>query len=556
MTALPKPQTNFVETISSLVLSSSGKDSDFPLRIRVPIPQDARELKNHLTSAGIAWNSHHSELELLLAEKCASDAIVAYLLSHKYVPRFDYSHFASHPGMLYVTGILLKDRDVGEFFNQKSAHRLLSDVKRNGHEAVLRFDNYIDADVIAQANFSPNPLGKNLHVHRYKKGHEIRPVEPVLDDSVVYDTIVIENFSDFAGASSLDQLGAILDRFRLFLPVSEVFFPITHDADRIRFKRVGFVGLAPHRDVSSRVLRALYYLNDRTLPEILAFSQSDIYDVTNDVNVPEPVLSPEGPRLKLSIAQRKHNHHLHETEQFVRLENGTLSVSDAVELLAPRFTKSANYQETNVYVNNFPIMFGNDDELWGKFWNQFGVGRVKSAKIIKPQFYLKKPDGALGKIGFVFYEEFRMALRAILLTNNKVVRYQDGPAILIQASFAIQKHTHQPQKQKYHSYNYYAESAPKYNGGSYVPVPEYIPLEMVPQEYIPQVPPEHMHPPEYMMPYMVSMPVMDRPDPHEFRRDDMGGYHPYGFYYPFFPYSQVPMNPMMPPPGPERKKSA
>ena len=98
-----------------------------------------------------------------------------------------------------------------------------------------------------------------------------------------------------------------------------------------------------------------------------------------------------------------------------------------------QFSRSLNYQETNIYVNNLPIVFNNDDCTWESFWSQFGI--IKSAKIIKPQFYHEyEDDHKSGKIGFVFYKTFKMAIRAILMTNNKVVNVGHYNPIVIQSS--------------------------------------------------------------------------------------------------------------------------
>jgi len=84
---------------------------------------------------------------------------------------------------------------------------------------------------------------------------------------------------------------------------------------------------------------------------------------------------------------------------------------------------------------------------------QFG-NCIKSAKIIKPQFYSKKNDVELGKIGFVFYKDFKMALRAILLTNNKLISFGNFKKVFVQTSFAIQKNNHNHQRPSLPS-NYY-----------------------------------------------------------------------------------------------------
>lgn len=183
-------------------------------------------------------------------------------------------------------------------------------------------------------------------------------------------------------------------------------------------------------------------------------------------------------KLQLSIAQHKHNSNLYQynPEQFVFTTGLNFDKTSSIETMSPqlhntvlnKFLKKSNYQETNVYVNNFPILFENDDQLWELFWMQFGSNDspnkgIKSARIIKPQFYSSKngKDNAsinsntlVGKIGFVFYQDFKMALRAILLTNDKsIVKSDDNEdhKISILTSFALQKSSHNNNHNNNHS---------------------------------------------------------------------------------------------------------
>ncbi|SGZ48793.1 CIC11C00000000916 [Sungouiella intermedia] len=610
MTALDNQM--LVETISSLVLSNDSSSippaPQFPLRIKVDLANsEANEspqlLKLYLSEEGIRWSTTDLVLSFSTSERAPSNSIVTHLCDNNWSITFDYGQFVSHPGMLFVKGLerspsLLED--LTDHFKKQCRYKLLADVNvigvppedsngsnanATGHcpnevAAIIKYDNFLDAEyALVHAN-GANSFGPKMQVNRYiskkeralaneqspnlRSNSSVNPHE----DSVVYDTIVVENFNDFiAGTLSIEQFQTILEKFELFLPIECIFFPTANgESDRLRFKKVGYIRIELDKEMNLKLLKALYYLNGLTLKQLLEFSKDDIYDLTLDLNIPERERTLKSAKLKLSIAQRKHNHHLYENSDslYVGLtDDNKVQVFEANEKLVEsgfidQFSKSSNYQETNVYVNNFPIIFENDDTLWAEFWNQFGIGRVKSAKIIKPYFYSKKSDGALGKIGFVFYEEFKMALRAIILTNNKSIKYKNCPSILIQASFAIQKHSSysQPPSKQSHSkfthpappMNYYPlhEPSKQYNGGSpFVPFPE---------QYV-------------FHPYMMSMPhytpgLLPEDNPEEgvgeFRRlleDFTGATHGgatfpphFGFYYPYFPYSGLmPMGAPIPP---------
>ncbi|CAH2354675.1 hypothetical protein CLIB1423_18S01134 [[Candida] railenensis] len=192
-------------------------------------------------------------------------------------------------------------------------------------------------------------------------------------------------------------------------------------------------------------------------------------------------------KLQLSIGQHKHNSNLYQynPEQFVFTTGLNFDKTSSIETMSPqlhntilnKFLKKSNYQETNIYVNNFPILFENDDQLWESFWMQFGSNDspnkgIKSARIIKPQFYSGKngkdnasinSNTSVGKIGFVFYQDFKMALRAILLTNNKSIAKNDDNEdhkISISTSFALQKSSHNNSHNNNHS------GMPVMNGGN------------------------------------------------------------------------------------------
>lgn len=538
MTAKPNGNSSFVQKISKLVL-----ENDFPLKVSVEIgTSEASDLKEYLDTRNLRWRVEKLAIEVELSDT-ESKEFVNYIHA-KWNYLLDYSAFECHPGLLTVRGYGKSAEELrGEIYT-RIKFKLLSDVKAEKDSFTVKFDNHLDAyQLLSQFNSNSNSdsdSNLNLHVSRYTKN-----LPGSNDDPVVYDTIVVENLHEF-GTLSLLQFEKLMLKFTLFLPIETVFFPLANKEENLRFKKVGFIGLPQNQETNSRLLNALYYLTDLTLLELLDFSQKDIYDLARDLNTRERENFSKSPKLKLSIAQRKHNHHLYENSDspYICFRDGAYQLAEPdlglheSEYIS-RFVKSSNYQETNVYVNNFPIIFNNDDRLWAEFWNQFGADRIKSAKIIKPQFYLKKLDGSLGKIGFVFYEEFKMALRAIILTNNKVIRYDDSPSLLIQASFAIQKNSSHSQlvgkPQKFHQnlLNYYPEALlPKQfgNASPFVPMPD-----------------------QYMFnPYMMLMPPYGVTDKRfEEQRGDLGvanSFPPqYGYYFPYMPYSgQVP-GPIPPP---------
>lgn len=602
MTALDQDES-LVERISKLVLSndstaSSSHAHDFPLRVKVDFThsqakESLQQLKSFLSSEGLRWTGGQPLLELSTSDKNTGNRIVSHLLENNWNATIDYSQFVSHPGMLFVKGFQKSAtlvEDLTEYFTKHSRFKLPAEVNvisvpedsnaANQVAVIIKYDNHLDADHALGHINGTTSFGPKVHANRYisKKERALLlndqsskshlSLAASAEDSMVYDTIIVENFNDFiAGTLALEQFHTILDKFKLFLPIEAIFFPTANnDIDRLRFKKVGYIRIVQDRDMNLKLLNALYYFNGLTLDQMLEFSKDDIYDLTQDLNVPESEPSLKAATLKLSIAQRKHNHHLYENfnSSYVGLgDDGKAHVLDSSRNLfesgfMDRFTKSSNYQETNVYVNNLPVIFENNDTLWSEFWNQFGVGRIKSAKIIKPYFYSKKSDGSLGRIGFVFYEEFKMALRAIILTNNKVIKYKNCPSILIQASFAIQKHRSNSQPSSKHSHPKFHHTTQPMN---------YYPLQEHPNGNSACIPmPEQL----VFHPYMMSMPPYsagvfpdERPDGEgpDFPGplEDFGApptpistSHPpqYGYYYPFYPYSaQMPLAPM-PPPGP------
>lgn len=611
------PQTS--ENGDSVVAPQNGLPSIlkeyFPLKVSVAreglLPGLLKSLKNELSKNHWRWGQSLASIDVSFSTKAAADAAVAYLLEKKFSVLFDYSKFVSHPGTLFVKNLarasVLQDK-LHAFFNDASKYRSVCDVNIISSAslasssslasnlldlealAILKFDNYLDVDYItSNLPLAQNPfhLSLPLYVNRYVSKREramcpdLAPSSLLLvnlapEDSILYDTLVIENLGDFfSNRAKIDELRPLVEKFALFGPIDSIYWPMSHGSeDSLSFRKVGFICFAHERNLNQDILRCLYYLRDLTFDEFDKFSEQDIYDIKEDINKPHkfPELL-DTPRLKISIAQRKHNHHLYESAEslYAYNEPGLLkmkvcdpSASDIHDdTFLSKFMKASNYQETNVYVNNLPILFENNDDLWALFWDQFGVEGVKSAKIIKPQFYSKKSDELLGRIGFVFYEEFKMALRAIILTNNKVVSLGNGPGMAVQASFAIQKHNNLLGSGKLalsslssgSNYNYYNDgygkrfSLPMNDPNFYMHEPR-LPNHAASPGASPFVPPDY-----YYYPYYMPM----QPPPEPIKKEEENGGHspkqappqmnpnaapypnPMGYmYHPYYSMPQVP----------------
>lgn len=438
----------------------------------------------------------------------------------------DYSNFISHPGNLFVKNLsstLTDEKSLIEFFNKHSKYKSISSVNLfnqtdENHDffAIIKFDNYLDVEYLLQElDLSQNPFQSNnqlpLYINKYisKKERKLKnedskklnsaPSSSSLVNSNIYDIIVIENLHNFLVNLTLQDFEHFLSKLQLFNKIESIYFPINNiNSDgTIEFGSFGYISFVNSNTttLNQNVLKILYYLNGLDYEQFVNFGEQDIYDILLDLNKLDDEITQENDsRIKISIAQHKHNHYLykvssnlHSGQKFIYNQPGTaLNLTIGFlhfylhNSIIQKFSKLSNYQETNIYVNNFAILFKNNDHLWEKFWNQFGVNKVKSAKIIKPQFYNKRNEESLGKIGFVFYNNFKMAIRAILLTNNRLINL-DSPndsSILIQSSFAIQKNNnhHNHHNQVYH-YNYPNTPRPS------LPV-NYHPIEATSSSYI------------------------------------------------------------------------
>lgn len=422
----------------------------------------------------------------------------------------DYSNFISHPGNLFIKNLnsnLTNENSLIKFFNQHSKYASISSInlfnqndENSDFFAIIKFENYLDVDYLLQnLDLTQNPFQyKNklpLYINKYisKKERKLKNEDlnkfnanhssSSVINSNIYDIIVLENLSKFLVNLTLKDFESFLDKFKIFNKIESIYFPINNINNEgiIEFGSFGYISFVNTNATTSNqsILKILYHLNGLSYDKFIDFTEEDIYDILLDLNkLDEDIDDTNESNIKISIAQHKHNHYLYKISS--KLNSGQKFIynqpnndNDHLNLnvgflhfylhnsIIQKFSKLSNYQETNIYVNNFAILFKNNDYLWEKFWNQFGVNKIKSAKIIKPQFYNKRNEESLGKIGFVFYNNFKMAIRAILLTNNKLISLDplNDNSILIQTSFAIQKnnnhnnHLHSSNNQLYH-YNY------------------------------------------------------------------------------------------------------
>lgn len=358
--------------------------------------------------------------------------------------------------------------------------------------AIVTFENYLDVDfLIAKLNkivpnvFNENPtvplyLNKYLHKRERVSSSPSRkaPMKSTKNQAhnntsstVVtneFDTIFMENLSRFFPADlSLAQLGLFIDKFLAFeVELDAVYLPFFNDpiesenpqsqhqivsSSPLKLLDYGYLKFRSESNILVKTLTILYYLNNLTWLQFLAIDQKNLEPLTSAASDNQNI---NYNHIRLTIAQYKHNSFLYRNANFCYfslLDKSSTLISNLPNplLINKIFSKLVNYQETNIYVNNLPILFNNNDELWESFWKQFG--EIKSAKIIKPQFYKEESDEEYefegtkqkpnsGKIGFVFYIDFKMALRLVLLTNNKLVNVNgSNNIILIQSSFALQK---------------------------------------------------------------------------------------------------------------------
>lgn len=456
----------------------------------------------------------HVQVSLLNCKRSAVDALVYRLHELNYDFSFDYSKFISHPGILFIKNLsseLVFDNAVDstvtitheeyspdslfDFLQKESYFKSLKEVKlfRNENSssafAIVKFDNYLDVDVLIEKlhKSTPNAFNTNstipLFFNRYLNKRERYTAPPSngaplassspTSTSAIYttsgdhklaenfDTITIENLQAFfpKDLTSLDFY-QFVGKFKEFgNDIESIYFPIVGTSSRshqpvelqensptpLKCLDYGYVQFKSSQNLMENTLRILYYLNNLTWDEFNELDTAALKPLLSSDDRPEDNGQLDTNAVKVTIAQHKHNHYLYNNANNFYLSwsaenNVAISYPNPV-LIINQYTKQNNFQETNIYVNNLPVVFNNDDTLWELFWEQFG--KIKSAKIIKPEYYSIDNEGKScksGRIGFVFYESFQMATRAILLTNNKLVNMNGtSHPILILSSFAIQK---------------------------------------------------------------------------------------------------------------------
>lgn len=313
----------------------------------------------------------------------------------------------------------------------------------------------------------PNPFGRSQISIESMNSAEVqeKDSQDLLSSrsKVLYDSIVIENINEFWGEKNLstDAFEHLLSKFKMFGDIDAIYFP-TKSKDQgqpLDFKSVGFIGFSPKPDLNEAILKCIYFLHDLDLSKFSLFTKADITELSSGLSESgcahqkDPSLkhanNKQHSRLQLSICQKKHEPFLFNNDTGIKLRSGALELFETQiqpgnlvdKAMYRRFSKSVNFQQSNIYVNNLPIVFQNDDSAWFDFWIQFGPkDSITLAKIIKPQFYTRSQTSPFGKFGFVFYNDIKPALKAILLTNNRLVSGFAGyPKFHIEASFAIQK---------------------------------------------------------------------------------------------------------------------
>ncbi|WEJ94657.1 hypothetical protein PSN45_002148 [Yamadazyma tenuis] len=443
--------SQFIDNITNIIFTQTS-NSYFPLDISLSSVSD--EVAQVLKKFNLPCQK-----QLSITNKSLSDKLVPRLVKLDPSLKLDYSKFISHPGNLFVKNLSktkLNHSKMFKFFNSHSSYRSLGELNifnqtsTNDDDvfAILRFDNYLDVEFLLTKKFTSNPFHVNpnfqLYLNKYISKKQRKLIHEEFDEFNNYNSLVLENLSGFFPPGfefSLVNLQSFFDKFRIFGNIQMIYFPVNLINANSDFVPAdfGFINFEVSENSNLNILKCVYYLNHLTYEEFNDFSESTIaqHDLTSDFDA-NGAGTTNG--IHISISQHKHNHYLYQfCPTLLSLANGVLSVSyiDMAfhSAFLNNFARYSNYQETNIYVNNFPTLFANNDAQWERFWQRFGA--IKSAKIIKPQFYAKE-DQSVGKIGFVFFEDFKMALKAIIITNNKLVSI-DNSSYLIKTSFALQK---------------------------------------------------------------------------------------------------------------------
>ncbi|CAI5756141.1 unnamed protein product [Candida verbasci] len=395
-----------------------------------------------------------------------------------------------------------------QFLLNNSLFRSLNEVKifsnTSGNDsinsssfAIVKFDNYLDVEILIEKfnKHTPNIFNNNqnipLFLNKYLNKRErfqnsnLSPSNnqtPVTNSSrnnsipsstsnnENFNLIILENLINFLPKQfTIEKFKKFLDKFKQFNnQIDSIYFPIfdkqpqqVNENEGLNDSTIncfdfGYIKFTNNENLMDSTLKILYYLNELTWDDFMDFDTERVPPlIANEVEKDDAneLDDAKQNRILLTIAQHKHNHYLFSFfNNFYLSLNSDSNLKTKIEITYPNpiyiidnFFRNLNYQETNIYVNNLPIVFNNDDLTWECFWKQFGA--IKSAKIIKPQFYHENEDESKsGKIGFIFYKNFKMAIKSILMTNNKIVNFNDKDLnnksmnpIIIQSSFAIQK---------------------------------------------------------------------------------------------------------------------
>ena len=336
---------------------------------------------------------------------------------------------------------------------------------------------------------------QHQHQHQHQQHHTHPHPHPhsgansIRSSNDNFSLIILENLINFFPPNlTKDKFEQFLYKIKTFgNQIESIYFPIADKGEALtvlHFVDFGYIRFKPSGNFMENTFRMLYYLNELLWDEVMGLDMKNLpplmekKEEDGDFNDDEGSSnegsesgndfeeggsssdsSGEGStpvvinrKLSVTIAQHKHNHYLFSqaNQYFLTFNPALLNTKQlpiGINYPNPIYTinsfiRNVNYQETNLYVNNFSVIFNNDDVTWESFWKQFGS--IKSAKIIKPHFYRDDDsfDGEeqkAGRIGFIFYETFKMAIRAILMTNNKLVQVNNFNPMVIQSSFAIQK---------------------------------------------------------------------------------------------------------------------
>lgn len=499
-----------LETLNDCIFNETSSNltyCNFPVVLKVPFQDSNKEEISKIFASfkDLTINTEGDEYHVgFVHSRVEFDDLISKLYLLNIAFELDYGKFISHPGILFIKNLssnlmfeseeaesitITKDKDTHklfEFLMDNCKFKSLNEVKLfnqdnavNSAFAIVKFSNYLDVDLLID-KFNkqiPNPFNQNetipLFLNRYLNRKErfnprvpvASPINSLNQDN--FNLIIIENFLNFIPeAFSTVEFCKLIEKFGEFgNAVESIYFPIldyysrAKETTKLNCFDYGYIKFKSNANLMENTLKVLYYLNDLSWDEFVNFDSQHLPSLNDPI---DPIKSRNN-KIQITIAQHKHNHYLYANAQNFYLSIGQKN-QFSINFPNPMYTinlycRSLNYQETNIYVNNLSMLFNNDDLTWEAFWKQFGT--IKSAKIIKPQFYESTPlssasfssssesasissdsstkNNKAGKIGFIFYESFKMAIRAILMTNNKVVNLDKFNPILIQSSFAIQK---------------------------------------------------------------------------------------------------------------------